>query len=290
MKPMTLMKKLAWIFGAMGILLIFIVLDWLPTVKDLNLLRREQRDEILKIKNFAVMASSFVFPDAEEKSFFAQNDDLLRYSLLQVDDNDSWLAMVLLELQAQVRAEGIANARVLFTQQVQGTDIGTAGPGQPAELADWLPLQYQDIQKSFQLAADPGRYPWYGVFSGLESARQQRLASRPLVIALAVPLPSLLNFINRVSWGEARLEIVCLRLELGSALPRAWLICRGNYLVRKPSAWMVKEVSETVGEYLLVDPDSPMLWQPVDPKAVGLASKNELPPMPGTRFFMRQKN
>ena len=70
----------------------------------------------------------------------------------------------------------------------------------------------------------------------MEVVRQQRLASRTLAVALAAPLPALLDFINHISWGEARLEIVRLHLEPGAALSRAWLICRGNYLVRKPSA------------------------------------------------------
>jgi hypothetical protein len=59
------------------------------------------------------------------------------------------------------------------------------------------------------------------------------------------------------------------------------LICRGNYLVSKPSDCAVKEVSGSIGDNLLVDADSPLLWQPVDPGAVGLAAKNELPPVDG---------
>jgi hypothetical protein len=280
MKPMVLMKKLAWTLGAMGILLIFIVFDWAPTIKDLSRLRREQHDEILKIKNFAVMTSSFVFPDAEEKSLFAQSNALLRRSLPQMYDNDVWLAMALLELHGRVKAEGIASARVLFPHQVQAADIGTAGPGRSAELADWLSLHYQDIQKSFQFTADPGRYPWYGVFSGLEALSKQRLASRELAVALVAPLPALLNFINRISWGETRLEIVCLYLEPGAALSQAWLICRGNYLVRKPSAWWaVPGEPESSAGNQLIDHDSPLLWQKVNREIVPEVSCKELYPV-----------
>ena len=132
MKAMALLKKIAWTFAALGILLVFILLDWLPTVKDLNRLRREQQDETLKIKNFTVMASGFVFPDAEEKSLFAQNNARLRRSLPQMHDNDAWLAMALLELQAQVRAEGIANARVLFRPIMPWAPNSTRqAPGRP---------------------------------------------------------------------------------------------------------------------------------------------------------------
>ena len=45
---MALMKKIAWAFAAMGILLIFVVSDWIPTIKDLNRLRREQDSDPYK--------------------------------------------------------------------------------------------------------------------------------------------------------------------------------------------------------------------------------------------------
>jgi hypothetical protein len=290
MQPRKLARKFLWILVTLAVALIFIGLDWLPTLKDINRLRREQRDETLIIKNFAVMAASFVFPDAEEKSLFAQNNVLLRRSLPQMYDNDAWLAMALLELQAQARAEGIANALVLLNHHAVGAEFDAVNPGRPAELADWVALQYWDIQEGFGIARDPSRYSWHNIFSGLEFVRKQRLASRVLGVVLAAPLPALLNFINHISWGEARLEIVRLHLEPGAALSRAWLICRGNYLVRKPSAWAVKEGPETLGDNLLVDPDSPLLWQPVNPEAVGLATKNELPPLRDTGLFIHKKN
>lgn len=281
MQPRKLARKFLWILVTLGVALIFISLDWLPALKGLNRLRREKHDEELKIKNFAVMASGFIFPDAEEKSLFAQSHIRFRQALLQVDDDAAWLAMALLELQAQVRAERIASARVFISTHTLSTDLDAAGLGRPDELADWLSLQYQDIQESFWITFDPSRYPWHGIFSGLEFVRQQRLASRPLAVAIAAPLPALLGFINRISWGEVRLEIVRLHLEPGAALPRAWLICRGTYLVRKPSAWLVSEGLGTAGDNLLVDPDSPMLWQKVNPDLAPQIPKKELPPGAG---------
>jgi len=289
MKPRKLARSFLWILASLAILMVFVVLDWYPTVKELGRLRRERGDIERKVKNYSVMASSFVFPDPEENSLLARTSAELRRVLLQVDEDDAWPAMALLELQAQVRAERIANARVFFTFQALGTELGTAGPGRSAALADWLSLQVWDLRESFSIT-DQNRYPWHAVFSGSEFIRQQRLASRPLVVALAAPLPALLDFINHISWGETRLEIVRLHLEPGAALPRAWLICRGNYLVRKPSAWAVKEDSGTAGDNLLVDPDSPLLWQKVVPQAVVPAMKNELPPMRDTGLFIRKKN
>jgi len=282
MKARPLLKKLVWVFCGMGFLLIFVVWDWLPTVKDMNRFRREQRDEMLKIKNMTTLDFNFVFPDAEEKSFFAETNIRLRRSLPQMHDDDAWLAMAMLELQARVRENRMASALILMTHHAIGAEFDVIKPGRPAELADWVTSQYWEIQESFGIAWDPGRYPWRGIFSGVDFIGEQMLVSRPLMVALAAPLPALLDFINRISWGEARLEIVRLHLEPGMAMSRAWLICRGSYLVRRPSAWRLVPVENTAaGDDLLIDGDSPLLWLPVDPAVAGPTAKKEL--APGTR-------
>jgi len=141
----------------------------------------------------------------------------------------------------------------------------------------WLRLQEQEIRQSFKVADPWQRYPWHGILP-MDPAAGERLASRPLGIALDAPLPELLDFINRVSWGAARLEIVRLRLELTGRLFHAWLVCRGSYRVLEPSAWLVKEDNREGDEKLLIDPDSPLLWQKADPLFAPTVEKRELPP------------
>ncbi len=156
-----------------------------------------------------------------------------------MERDDAWEEIVLAELRALAGEGRIPAARVLFSPPAPGSR--SAPPARrPDLLAGWLfPGQSAALAAGFALAADPGRYPWHGVLTGLEIRRGQRLASRPLAVALAAPLTALLNFVNRVSWGSARLEIVRMRLEPGPGLSRAWLVCRGNYLTQLPSAYVV---------------------------------------------------
>jgi hypothetical protein len=278
MKAGVLLKKTAWIFVALGLLLVFILLDWLPTIKDLNRLRREQQDETLKIKKITAQASGFIFPDKEEKSLFARNKARLFRSLPKMRDHDGWLATAMLERQAQARAQGVDGARILFSHQALGGEFDPAAPGRPDPLADWISFHYREIQRGFEIVRDPRRFPWHGVFSALEPLPRQRLASGGMAVVLAAPLPALLDFINRISWGETRLEIVRLYLEPGASPPRAWLLCRGNYLAREPSRWKIMKETGGEGGGLLIDPDSPLLWRRVDPGIAGRPGKKELPP------------
>ena len=264
--------------AALAVLAAFVVLDWYPVVEELGRQRRQRGDLAAKIKNYTVMAAGFVFADAREELLLRRGAKQLRRSLLRVDDDDAWAAIALLEIQARVAADGIAHARVLFAPQAQTTEIGPPAPGRPDPLADWLfPGQAVDVGKGFAAAADADGYPWHGILSGLETSGRERPASRALVVALAAPLPALLNFINHVSWGAARLEIVQLRLSPGIPLSRAWLVCRGSFLARKQSAFALNADRGRGREGFLVDPDSPLLLGKVDPFLAPVAGKKELP-------------
>jgi hypothetical protein len=251
--------------ASLSVLAAFAVLDWYPTVKDLGRLRRERGDLQRKIKDYGSMTSDFVFPDAEERSLLAQSADRIFQSFPQVEVDAAWLELARADLRE--RAKGITILKIFGGAE-------TFGPG-PAGFTGWLKLQERHIQRSFRGADAWRRYPWRGVFPpGFSS--QGQLACRPLGVGLESALPEMLDFINHLSWGDSRLELVRLCLEPGFPHSRAWLVCRGSYLVGSPSAWAVKEVSESAGNNLLVDPDSPLLWQKVVPSMAYREEKREL--------------
>jgi hypothetical protein len=280
MKTRRLVRAFIWFLASLAIFLIFVVFDWYPTVKELGRLRREQRNVILKIKNFTAMASSFVFPDEEEKSHFVKSHADLFRLLMQADDDAPWLNRVLSWLLRQAEADKVDGALLLFSSEPGGIVApGVRLTGQ-TPMAAWLAGQQQDIQESLKEASYPGRFPWKGVFASPDFICKHRLAGRPLAIAIEARLPVLLNFINHSSWDYSRLEIVRLRLEPGASLPRAWLVLRGYYLVRGPSPWAMQEgTGNDTG--LLVDPDSSLLWQKVDPGTAYWVKKMELPAAAG---------
>jgi len=267
MRPGKLARILLRLLAAVAVAAAFVVLDWYPTVKELGQLRRERGDFQRKIKDYKVMAAKFEFPDDKELSLLAQSDAQLLQSLPQVENDGAWLALARSSLLT--REKGLANMIMVFS------DAETFSPGLPG-LTGWLKLQAQGI-KQCQQAADPWRsYPWRGFFP-LRPSSSTKLACRALGIALDVPLPALLDFINRVSWGETRLEIVCLRLEPTKWSARCWLVCRGSYQVQEPSAWLVRKEKGEGDPELLIDPDSPLLWQRINPAGFFDGVKMELP-------------
>jgi hypothetical protein len=273
MKPGRAFLRL---LACLTILAAVAALDWYPSVKALGRLGRQQGDLAAKTKNYMAMASGFAFPAGDERLLFARGNARLRRALPAVTDDHAWTAIVLMDLQERAREDRIPHARVLLEPRAAATELGTAAPGAMDPLSNWIGRESAAIQDGFARALGPGCLPWQELLLG-SGSRRGRPATRPLCLAAMAPLPELLHFINHVSWGEARLEIVRLRLQPGPAGSRAWLVCRGNYLVHARSGWEVPKVPGS-GDSLLVDPDSPLLLQKVDPLLAPGSGKRELPP------------
>jgi hypothetical protein len=263
MKTGTLARSLLRALALLCVVAAFVVLDWYPTVKDLGRLRRERSDWERKIKDYGAMAGSLEFPSAEENELLAQMDSQVLQALPRVDSDNAWFGLARAELLEG--AKGLADSVMLFRQD-EALDSGPPG------LRGWLLLQEPGIRQVFRAAE-----PLYGVFP-LHLATGWRLASQPLGMALQIPVPELLNLINRISWGVARLEIVHLRLEPAGRIVRAWLVCRGVYQLPGPSARSEEWDSGKDEKELLIDPDSPLLLQRIDPLLAPGVEKRELPP------------
>ncbi len=281
MRVGRLVRSLLRVLAMLSALTAVAVLDWYPTLKDLGRLRRERGDLERTIRDYRAAAAAFRFPDAGEEALLAASEAELRRALPAAENDGAWAALALVDIEGFVRRDRIPHARSIPIAPVipPGSRDERPGPAAPAgtdPLGSWIRARAAGIAAGFAMAEDPGRFPWHGVFAGLEP-RGGRPASRAVGLAAAAPLPGLLDFVNHVSWGETRLEIVRLYLEPGIPLSRAWMVCRGVYRASRPSARPVAP-SGGEGEALLVDRDSPWLLRPVDPLFAPVTGMRELPP------------
>jgi hypothetical protein len=276
------------------VLLAFAGIDWLPALKELNRLKRDERDYSSQTNHLKSLIGSFVFPDETEKLIFSQATVQLFKSLPKVTDDASWLAMTVSDLRERAKLDQLDSALLLIQ----------SGPGQPvaaplnllarAPAADdlqlWLAGQRQETDHCLQAFADFQQFPWHAVLGGPESGRKRQLACRLIGIAVAAKLPALLNFINHCSWLAGRLEIVQLRLGQGETRPLALIFCRGCYRVNVSSDWLIPAAAGGDSGNLLIDADSDLLWKTVDPNAVDPGRKKELPPVRGNVMLLRKRN
>lgn len=293
MKAQVFFRKIVWIMVSLTVLLAFAGLDWLPALKELNRFKRDEREYFLQTNRLKSLISRFVFPDEKEKLIFSNTADRLLESLPRVADDASWLAMIVSALRDRAKLDQLDSALLLIQ----------AGPGQPVavplnlstrastdDLQRWLAGQRQETESCLQAFADFHQFPWHAVLVGPESRGKRQLACRPIGIAIAAKLPALLHFVNHCSWSAGRLEIVQLRMGQGETRPLALIFCRGCYLVSASSVWLVPAQAGGNGENLLIDADSDLLWQPVDPNAVSPGLKKELPPVRDSVMLLKKRN
>lgn len=294
MKLKVFFRKIVWILASLAVLLAFAGLDWLPALKELNRLKRDEREYFLQTNRLKSLISRFAFPDEKEKLIFSKTEDRLLESLPRVADDASWLAIIVSALRDRAKLDQLDSALLLIQ----------AGPGQPvaaplnlltrAPVADdlqrWLAGQRQETDRCLQTFADFHQSPWHAVLGGMEFGGKQQLACRPIGIAVAAKLPALLHFVNHCSWFVGHLEIVQLRMGQGETRPLALIFCRGCYRVSASSAWLVPVQVGGNGENLLIDADSDLLWQPVDPNAVSLGREKELPPVRDSVMLLKKRN
>lgn len=262
MSGRRLARFLLGLLGATAAVAAFSLLDWYPTLKGLGHLRRERGDLERRIRDYRAAAAAFRFPDAGEDALLAASKAELRRALPVAENEDAWAALAMIDMQAlaggahgsQARFEAAAKRSLPLRDRRFWPWIG----GDPG-------------------SAVPGQSPWKDAVSGLAPGGY-RLASCPVSMEMTAPLPSLLAFVNRASWGDMRLEVVRLVLETGLPLPRARLVCRTTYWARSCSPCVVPAGSGGGEAGLQVDPDSPLLLQRVDPLFAPVAEKRELPP------------
>jgi len=279
MKPANLPRKFIWILCSLAVFIILAGADWFPTLKSISRLKRGQRDATLRAKNVAALASAFVFPDAGEKRLLAESEVRLLQALPASTDDRAWLAETASWLRAQAGRDAIDGAQLVTAGLPGGALVVTpllAEGGMPAGIGARSAVLLPDIGKRFEAATDPERFPWQALFSSRDLAAGQLLACRPLAVFVSAPLPALLNFVNHCSWSNSRLEVIGLRLETWNSRLLVLLVCRGIYRVRAPSPWQIRRDDGKAAASPLIDSDSPLLWQPVDPAAAGPAEKNEL--------------
>jgi hypothetical protein len=279
-RPANLARRLSWLLLSLAVLVVLGYVDWLPALKDLSRLKLAHRDAALREKNVSALAFAFVLPDPGEDRLLAEGGVRLLRSLPAPADDGAWLAETEAALRVQARRDAIENARLAAPGRPGAALPASsllAGQDTAAEIGPRWAERFPGIDNDFQAATDPERFPWRALFGGRGLAAGRVVACRPLAIFISAPLPALLNFVNHCSWSRSRLEIVGLRWRPGNSRPGVLLICRGIYLVRPPSAWEIRLGEGQTPASLLIDSDSPLLWQPLDPAAAGMTEKEELP-------------
>ena len=200
----------------------FAVLDWYPTVKDLGRLRRERGDLERKIRDYARHGRR------RSSSPTKRRKRSWRSARPSCSGRCRWWRTTtpgrrIGPVGSAVRGAGLDHIPMPGSFQRSRSLDGTRDSAAWRGRTPWLDWIGQEIRQISEAADCPGRaaFPGTAFSPAWNPARGNGWPAGRWASPWQAPLPALLDFINHVSWGETRLEIVRLHLEPGPAL------CRG---------------------------------------------------------------
>ncbi len=224
------------IFRYLGIASVFFIaflylaLYFLPTVKTINRLKRDQREAAGKVADFQRTAGRFAFPDRLERDLTAAAREELAAMLPLVSDREEEIARfnrLCGAIQAAAREEKIDNLIIASTSRELDMNARLTGTatGDPAGLLAFVAGRLASLETKKEEAAQTP-----------PPARPQ-LAEQTAVLAFSAELPQSMAFLKKLAWlgtaaGPGRVVI-----EAAPGAPRLLVELRGRFLDgRKPDA------------------------------------------------------
>jgi len=231
MKGKTLRIRYLGITLFFFVAFLYLALYFLPTVKAINRLKREQREVSGKIADFQRTAGRFVFPDHRERELTAAARRELATALPVVTDREGEIARfnrLCGAIQSAAREEGIDDLIITSTSRELDMNARLTGAetGDPAGLLTFVAnrlsaLKSQEAENA--TATSPGTGP--------------ALARHTAALAFSADLPKGLAFLKRLAWLGTAAAPGRVVIEAAPGKPRMLVELRAHYLdLRKPNA------------------------------------------------------
>jgi hypothetical protein len=248
MNHKNLFIKIAGILSLIVLIIIYILLYLIPSLKAINLYKRQLKDMDLKISDFARMDSDFSFSNEREKSYFAQADRELLGKIPGVrtrEDFNALFTKISNYIQKLSQEDGILNL-VMKPDEEQPGAIG----------------------KGF-------------------SPRLKNVKSHTLTLSFTGKIKNAVNFINHLPWSDYYLSEDRISVSAGDPFPYYIVFLRIYYIDWREQAGGQEKDSQENQESLVIDYDSEVLLNPINPGLTGPFPKKELPPGFGSKIFFK---
>jgi len=248
MRRKNLFIKLAGILSLIFLISIYILLYFIPTLKSINRYKRQLKDMNLKILDFTRMDSDFSFSDERERNYFARINRELSGKIPEVRSKEDFIAL---------------NTRISnYIQKLAGEDGILNLVIKPDEEQKGAPV------KGFSL-------------------RINNVKSLTITLSFTGKIKNAVNFINHIPWSDYYLSEDRILISAGDILPYYIVVLKIYYIdLQEQTAGVVKN-SEKSRESLVIDYNSEVLLNRIDPELTEPFPQKELPPEFSTIIFSK---
>jgi hypothetical protein len=248
MKRKNLIIKIAGILSLIFLIIIYVLLYLFPALKSINQYKRQLKDMNLKISDFAKMESDFSFSDERERSYFARTDRELSGKIPEVKTREDFIALI---TKISNYIQNLAERDGILNLGMKPDEGQNRAPG-----------------KGF-----PGRF--------------KNVKSHTITLSFTGKIKNAVNFINHIPWSDYYLSEDRILVSAGDIFPYYIVFFRIYYIDLQEKTAGVEKNREESQESLVIDYDSEVLLNHIDPELSEPFPKKELPPGSGRMIFAK---
>jgi len=235
-KGKYILIKVVGIAGLLLAVVLYIIIYFFPTLKDINRSRRDLKDMNLKITDYVKMEGTFSFSTQHEREFFKEAETALRNRIPQIRSREEFIALftrISNEIQDQAQKDGISN--LVFTSDSVDLKINASSLSSDKKTLDSLlsftTLRLSQLYKeeemnrgrvaNGQTNANPG--------SGL-AALVPGVTFHTVSLSFTGDLKNALNFINHTPWNNYYINQEKILISAGEPNPFFIVFVRIYYI------------------------------------------------------------
>jgi hypothetical protein len=219
MKNKYFLIKVAGIAFLILLVIIYFLLYFVPTIKEISFQKRQLKDMNLKITDFVKMENIFSFSNSRERNLFQQSQDELKKKIPEIRHREDYIALftrVSDYIQQLAKKDSIFN--LVFTSDSQEMQVETGSLATSKKnLDDLLSFSAQrlDSIKKQQLLEDKSSGTAIGGLAELVKG----LKYHTVWITFTGELPSAMNFVNHIPRCDYFLSEDKILIASGTGLP-----------------------------------------------------------------------
>lgn len=206
MKNKYIFIRIAGIAFLILLIVVYFILYFVPTIKEISFQKRQLKDMNLKIADFVKMENTFSFSNDQERALFAASKEELAQRIPQVYQREDYIALftrVSQYVQQLAKTDGIFN--LVFTSDSQEMQVETGSLAVNKKSLDQL-LLFSSQRLSALKQQLGSAYQATGFVSGGLATLVPGLQYHTVWLSFSAEMPSALHFINHIPRYNALLS------------------------------------------------------------------------------------
>lgn len=288
MRRKYLFIKIAGIVSLIVLITIYFLLYFIPSLKSINRYKRQLKDMNLKISDFARMESGFSFSNERERSYFAQTDRELLGKIPEVRTREDFITIstkISNYIQKRAEKDGILNLVMKSGSQELSMKAGTLSTDKKPldDLLSFTAERLTQLREEQERVSEGQK----GALGKGPSAWLKNVKSHTITLSFTSEIKNAVNFINHIPWSDYYLSEDRILVSTGDIFPYYIVFLRIYYIDLREQAAGVVKGSEKNQESLIIDYNSEVLLNRINPELTEPFPKKDLPPEFGRKIFSK---